>query len=98
FLGIDYPPTGLRLGLVEASEGRIGSLADDAILLTYFAYDPQAGRYVISPMKLMRAAALLTILILGVYLGRTWLKKSPAPELTQASETKTGPSAGRSVG
>ncbi|MFO0966200.1 MAG: SCO family protein [Gemmataceae bacterium] len=80
FLGIDYPPTGLRLGLVEASEGKIGSLADDAVLLTCFAYDAEAGRYVISPMKLMRAAALLTILILGVYLGRAWLKKSPAEE------------------
>src|SRR5690606_6260449 len=45
FYGIDYSPTNLRLGLTEASGGKIGGLAEKAMLFCYH-YDPSRGTYV----------------------------------------------------
>jgi protein SCO1/2 len=42
--GPDFPPTDLRLALVEAGQQRIGSLVDRVLLLCYH-YDPASGRY-----------------------------------------------------
>jgi len=44
FFGIQYPPRDLRLGLVEASGGTIGSAVDQLLLLCYH-YDPATGKY-----------------------------------------------------
>ena len=44
FYGIEYEPDDLRLGLVESSSGRIGSLVDQVLLLCYH-YDPLTGKY-----------------------------------------------------
>src|SRR5258706_383406 len=43
-LGVEFEARSLRLALVEASAGRLGSLIDRAILLCY-QYDPESGRY-----------------------------------------------------
>jgi protein SCO1/2 len=53
FLGIDYPPRDVRLALVEASAGKIGSLADQVALLC-FQYDPASGRYGLAIVRLLR--------------------------------------------
>lgn len=58
--GIDYAPKDLRLALVEASEGRIGSPVD-ALLLFCYHYDPAAGRFA-PVMNVLRAAGVLTVL------------------------------------
>ena len=42
--GIEYGPRDLRLALVEASAGRIGTPVD-ALLLYCYHYDPMTGRY-----------------------------------------------------
>ena len=42
--GVEYAPKDLRLALVEASQGRIGSPVDRLLLYCY-QYDPAAGRY-----------------------------------------------------
>jgi protein SCO1/2 len=57
--GIDYAPTDLRLALVEASEGKIGSPVD-ALLLYCYHYDPAAGRFA-PVMGVLRAAGVLTV-------------------------------------
>ena len=57
--GIDYAPKDLRLALVEASEGRIGSPVD-ALLLFCYHYDPAAGRFA-PVMGVLRAAGVLTV-------------------------------------
>src|SRR4051794_41505237 len=43
FYGVDFPPKDLRMGLVEASQGKIGNLTDQVLLYCYH-YDPAAGR------------------------------------------------------
>ncbi|MBI4565808.1 MAG: SCO family protein [Planctomycetes bacterium] len=64
FYGIEYSARDLRLGLVEASKGRIGGLADRLLLLCY-RYDPTTGKYGVAVMNLIRAGAILTVLALG---------------------------------
>jgi protein SCO1/2 len=60
FYGIEYSPKDLRLALVEASEGKIGSPVDSLILYCYH-YDPAAGRFA-PVMGVLRAAGVLTVL------------------------------------
>lgn len=67
FYGIDYPSRDLRLALVEASEERIGSLADQ-VLLYCFRYDPTAGKYTFAVWAVMRAAGALTAVAIVLYL------------------------------
>lgn len=69
FYGIDYPPNDLRLGLVEASENRIGTVADQFLLLCYH-YDPATGKYGFVIENAIRAAGLAMMLVLGSFL---WL-------------------------
>ena len=59
FYGIDYAPKDLRLALVEASEGKVGSPVDSLILYCYH-YDPAAGRFA-PVMGVLRAAGVLTV-------------------------------------
>ena len=64
FYGIDYQPTDLRLGLVEASQNKIGSPVDQLLLLCYH-YDPVTGRYSLLITNVVRLAGLATVLLLG---------------------------------
>jgi protein SCO1/2 len=67
FYGVEYSARDLRLALVEASAGRIGS-AVDQILLYCFHYDPQTGKYGPVVLNVVRAAGLATLLALGWFL------------------------------
>jgi protein SCO1/2 len=70
FYGIEYSPKDMRLGLVEASENRIGSPVDQVLLLC-FQYDPTTGKYGLVIMNSIRLAGgatvvLLVLLIVGM--------------------------------
>jgi protein SCO1/2 len=60
FYGVEYAPRDLRLGMVEASQGRIGTKAD-ALMLYCFHYDPATGRYGLAVMTLLRVIGLGTV-------------------------------------
>jgi len=64
FYDISYSPRDLRLGLVEASEGRVGSPTDQ-VLLFCFHYDPNEGKYGAAVMNLVRLGGVLTVLAIG---------------------------------
>ena len=64
FYGITYPSRDLRLGLVDASEGKIGSPVD-AILLFCYHYDPSTGKYGLVISRVIQIAGGLTILVVG---------------------------------
>ena len=64
FFGVEYSPTELRLALVEASSGKIGTLTDQLLLYCYH-FDPQAAKYTFVAMGLLRAAGAATVLMLG---------------------------------
>jgi protein SCO1/2 len=58
--GIDYAPRDLRLALVEASQRKIGTLADQLLLFCYH-YDPATGKYGPAAMAAVRIGAVLTL-------------------------------------
>ncbi|MGE4055078.1 MAG: SCO family protein [Vicinamibacterales bacterium] len=65
--GLDYGPRDLRLAMIEASEGTIGT-AVDAILLYCYHYDPMTGRYGLVVMRLLRVAGVATVLAIGAFI------------------------------
>jgi protein SCO1 len=68
FYGIEYPPRDVRLGLVEASENKIGTPVDTLMLYCYH-YDPATGKYGAVVMNIMRVAGVITVgLIVGMLL------------------------------
>ena len=60
FYGVEYPGRDVRLGLVDASAGKIGKPIDH-LLLFCFQYDPETARYSASILKIVRLGGLLTI-------------------------------------
>src|SRR5688572_10241064 len=68
FYGIEYRPRDVRLGLVEASQSRIGTPVDTLMLYCYH-YDPKTGKYGPVVMNIMKVAGVITIgLIAGMLL------------------------------
>jgi protein SCO1/2 len=78
FYGVIYPARDLRLGLVEASEGKIGTLTDHALLYCY-QYDPMTGKYGVVVMNVLRAAGGLTVLVLGIFITLMFLRERKRP-------------------
>lgn len=68
FYGIEYPSRDLRLGLVEASAGKIGSPVDQLILYCC-QYDPATGKYGVIIMNVLRVAGLITVAVLGTFMA-----------------------------
>jgi protein SCO1/2 len=68
FYGLDYPTVDLRLALVEASEGHIGSPVDQFLLLC-FHYDPLTGRYGLAIMNMLRFLGAATVVVLGTFIA-----------------------------
>jgi protein SCO1 len=73
--GIEYHPDTLNLAIVEASEGKIGSVVDRLVLYC-FHYDESEGRYAPVAMNIMRVGAGLVAVVLGLFLGTYWLAES----------------------
>lgn len=66
--GVKYEPQTLRLSLVEASEGKVGSILDN-FLLTCLHYDPALGTYSATAMGIMRIGGAVTVVILMMVIG-----------------------------
>jgi len=75
--GVEFPQRTLRLSLVEASAGKIGTTIDQVLMLC-FHYDPNEGRYTLAAMRLMRMGGLLTLTVLATVLIRMFLKERRA--------------------
>jgi len=73
--GIEYPPKHLRLALLEASQGEIGSPFDRIVLYCYH-YDPANRRYAPVAMNIMRVGGGATALILGGSLATFWVREA----------------------
>jgi protein SCO1 len=64
YYGVEYPPKDLRLGLVEAGQGKIGNVVDQLLLYCYH-YDPEQGKYSAMILRVVRLAGVATMLFLG---------------------------------
>src|ERR1700747_2465675 len=64
FYGVEFPPKDLRMGLVEASEGKIGNAVDQVLLYCYH-YDPNVGKYGAVVSNMLKGGGALTLFLLG---------------------------------
>ena len=71
FYGVEYPSRDVRLGLVDASAGKIGTPIDH-LLLYCFQYDPSTARYSATILRIIRIGGLLTIftIVAGILIFR----------------------------
>lgn len=75
--GVEFPKRTLELSLVEASEGKIGTTVDRVLMLCY-RYDAKTGQYTFFATNLMRGTGVLTVLLLGSWIGWMLLKERRA--------------------
>ena len=90
FYGIEYSPHDLRLGLVEGSNGKVGSPVDQILLLCYH-YDPLTGKYGLAIAGLLRWAGVLTILVMGGFLVKMYRRERARPKLVRENLFVTHP-------
>ena len=74
FSGIVFEPEAVRLSLIEAGQGRVGSFVDKLILYC-FHWDDALGKYTVTPVNILRISAALIIIALGAVLIPFWLKQ-----------------------
>ena len=71
YYGVEYAPKDLRLGLIQASENKIGTPVDQLLLYCYH-YDPGTGKYSAIVMNIVRLAGALTLVIFVPILVWLW--------------------------
>tara|TARA_X000000368_G_scaffold226169_1_gene178496 strand:+ start:247 stop:1068 length:822 start_codon:yes stop_codon:yes gene_type:complete len=71
--GIQFLERNLKLGILEAGEGKIGSTIDKIMLACYY-YDPYKNTYTIFATNFMRLGGIFTIIFLGIMLWNYWRK------------------------
>ncbi|HMO04798.1 MAG TPA: SCO family protein [Kiritimatiellia bacterium] len=69
FFGVMYEPRDVRLGLVDASAGKIGSPLDRVQLLFCYHYNPAMGTYSFAVFRVLKLGGILTIAALGLFMG-----------------------------
>jgi protein SCO1/2 len=72
--GIEFDPNDLRLGLLEASEGRSITTVDRLILFCYH-YDPQDRKYTLMATRVMQLGGVVTMFTLGGFLALMWVRE-----------------------
>ncbi len=83
--GIKFDPRDIRLGLLEASQGEIGSFVD-RILLYCYHYDPKDKGYRLMAENIMRLGGAVTLLVLGSFLGVLWYREKHRPDDSATTE------------
>ncbi len=76
FPGIEYPARDVRLALLEASQNRVGSLADRIFLLC-FHYNPNTGKYGLLISRVLQIAGCGTVLLLAGSIA--FMSRRPPP-------------------
>ena len=84
--GLEYSPNDVRLGLLEASNGRSITTIDKVILYCYH-YDPNGGRYVLVATRVMQVGAGICGLGLIAFLATFWIKEFLAGRLKRSPQT-----------
>ena len=67
YYGVEFAPKDLRLGLIQASQNKIGSIVDQVLLYCYH-YNPDTGKYSAMIGRVLKISAGATMLMLGTFL------------------------------
>ena len=78
YMGVEYSPKDMRLGLIEASEGKMGSPVDK--ILTYcYHYDPARNGHSLLIARIVQAGCMLTLICLATYMLINFRRDSLTP-------------------
>jgi protein SCO1 len=72
--GISFPEKNVRLAVLEASDGKVGSFIEKALLFCY-RYDPHSRGYSLAVMKIMKTGSAGTVLAVAGYLVVFWRRQ-----------------------
>jgi len=88
YMGVEYSPKDLRLGLAEASSNRIGSPVDN--ILTYcYHYDPKTNKHSLIVARVVQMGGLVTLGTLGSFMFAMFRRDSRAGTETGTPGTGT---------
>jgi protein SCO1/2 len=91
YMGVEFSPKDLQLGIVEASHGTVGSLVDN--ILTYcYRYDPGQNGHTLVYIRIIQAGGFLTVLALGCFMVvnfRRDIREARAQRLAGIPRNKT---------
>jgi protein SCO1/2 len=90
--GLEFPSSDLRLGLLEASEGRHITTVEQIILFCYH-YDPQGGKYVLVAQRVMQVGGAAIAIVLFTFLGMLWLREFRNKRREPAGEARAADNA-----
>ncbi len=79
--GVQFSQNDLKLSLLEASKGKVGTIID-RILLFCYRYDPQLRKYSLYLTRLVQLGSAFTVLLLGSYLSLFWWRQRKRGVLT----------------
>ena len=74
FYGMEFSPEDLRMSLVEAADGRVGTTLD-RVILTCFKFDPATRKYGLYLSRFLRGGALTVFFGLALMLGVLWRRE-----------------------
>ena len=63
--GIDYSPKDIKFGVMESSNNKVGSAAEQLLLYCYH-YDPSSGKYGLAVLRIMRIGGIATLAVMGL--------------------------------
>ena len=89
-LQIDFPPEQLRMALVEAGEGTVGSKVDQFIMWCY-SYDPASNSYTPAAWKIMRLGGFAMVCVTLACLVPYWIGKKQNPDYAQSEAELDSP-------
>ena len=74
--GVRFEPKEMKLSLLEASDGKIGSSEVlNKVLLFCYEFDPVGKRYALQALKIVKAGGVITLISLGLFLTYYWKKE-----------------------
>ena len=88
YMGVEYSPRDLRLGLVEASSNKIGTPVD-AILTYCYHYDPSLNKHSLVVARVVQLGGIFTVLILGGFMV-VMFRRDAVRDGKSRVETKVG--------
>jgi protein SCO1 len=89
YMGVEYSPKDIELGLVEASHNQIGSLVDN--LMTYcYRYDPKLDRHSMIVARIVQLGCLMTVFGLGGFMAVNFRRDIKQAAELHAAQTQAG--------
>ena len=89
YMGVEYSPKDLRLGLVEASANHIGSPVDN--ILTYcYHYDPQTNKHSLIVARVVQLGGLVTFVTLGGFMLVMFRRDAHHEDVAETGKPGTG--------